>query len=483
MPTTNLGRIGFVSKGDWVAGTYKNLDIVSYLNSLYICKVLTTTADPTVVTDWDVYVSETNASNILHTIGSGLANEAYTKAEIDASFSPVSQEVYDIGIAGTYGFGVGALRNADIPTGWTGLSGHESPASVNYGNYIDPVGSHMVFIPRFWFKWDGNTPLVSSVPATGYALHEAFRHAPKGFFRDKTHVGIIGGVPLARMGIAPASSSSSNNGIGQLVDIAYNHAGFIEAFKTYRSASHHVESVFESNALAVLAKAHSAAAKSVFECAFNDVAPYMPKGNNNNALADVNDTGVTFQNAGYSSSALAGSGDPFAKTTHNGQACGVADINGNLWRINIGMTKANNTDGIFQVLKTTVNPNDLTLLNLQDATLYDDIDLTALIGGNLGWVDFGNAAEQVFDSNQAINGLDTDIRVTCAGLPKATGVSASGTTEFGNDGLYRSWTTNLISLAGGFWSNSATAGAFARRLDRYSAYSSYNVGAAACVSL
>jgi len=62
MPTTNLGRIGFVSKGAWAAGTYKNLDVVRYSGALYICKVLTTTAVPTTATDWDLYVEPATAA-------------------------------------------------------------------------------------------------------------------------------------------------------------------------------------------------------------------------------------------------------------------------------------------------------------------------------------------------------------------------------------------------------------------------------------
>jgi hypothetical protein len=62
MATTNLGRIGLVSRGTWSAGTYKNLDVVSYNNSLYICKVTTTTDAPTVSASWDLYVSDSGAA-------------------------------------------------------------------------------------------------------------------------------------------------------------------------------------------------------------------------------------------------------------------------------------------------------------------------------------------------------------------------------------------------------------------------------------
>jgi hypothetical protein len=62
------------------------------------------------------------------------------------------------------------------------------------------------------------------------------------------------------------------------------------------------------------------------------------KGCNNNALKDTDDTTVIFQSDGYSNCAKAGSGSLFAKTTHNGQNCGISDLNGNMWRIAIGLT-------------------------------------------------------------------------------------------------------------------------------------------------
>lgn len=52
MATTNLGRIGFVPKGTWLAGTYKRLDVVLYSDVSYVCSVLTTTAVPGTNDDW-----------------------------------------------------------------------------------------------------------------------------------------------------------------------------------------------------------------------------------------------------------------------------------------------------------------------------------------------------------------------------------------------------------------------------------------------
>ena len=54
MPTLNLGRVGSVPKGDWVAGTYKKLDIVRHNGAAWQCKAAsTTTQEPSdVASDW-----------------------------------------------------------------------------------------------------------------------------------------------------------------------------------------------------------------------------------------------------------------------------------------------------------------------------------------------------------------------------------------------------------------------------------------------
>ena len=57
MPVSNLGRIGFVTKGDWVAGTYKYLDVVKHNQGTWICAVPTTTQTPGAGADWQNAVS------------------------------------------------------------------------------------------------------------------------------------------------------------------------------------------------------------------------------------------------------------------------------------------------------------------------------------------------------------------------------------------------------------------------------------------
>jgi hypothetical protein len=57
MATLNLGKIGIVNKGDYVAGTYKKLEIVKLNGVVYICDVESTTNAPP-HSDWYALVSD-----------------------------------------------------------------------------------------------------------------------------------------------------------------------------------------------------------------------------------------------------------------------------------------------------------------------------------------------------------------------------------------------------------------------------------------
>lgn len=56
MTTVNLGRVGFVLKGSWVAGTYKKLDVVRHGTKLFGCITQTTTEPPSA--DWLILVED-----------------------------------------------------------------------------------------------------------------------------------------------------------------------------------------------------------------------------------------------------------------------------------------------------------------------------------------------------------------------------------------------------------------------------------------
>ena len=131
-------------------------------------------------------------------------------------------------------------------------------------------------------------------------------------------------------------------------------------------------SAFMYGALALLATAHAQAATSTTFCAWYDPAGVtnFVKGCNNNALSDVNDTSIAFTTAGDSNAnkPLTGSAVPFAKTTHNGQECGIADLNGAMQEPALGVTSPGTSatsrtqisNTTFYLLKHGVALKDLT---------------------------------------------------------------------------------------------------------------------------
>ncbi len=141
------------------------------------------------------------------------------------------------------------------------------------------------------------------------------------------------------------------------------YAGAINAARS-RGAKFVVETVFMADALSRLTEAHAQASTSATYCAWYDATGVKsyPKGNNG-ALKDVDDTSMAFTSAGvaaYPAFALTGSGTPFAKTTHNGQACGITDVAGNIWKINPGMTCIAASKTITGATQT--NPVRLTIV-------------------------------------------------------------------------------------------------------------------------
>lgn len=298
----------------------------------------------------------------------------------------------DIGTPGAQGFGVGICPS--LPAGFSALAGTTDPASENYGNYQYSDGSVMVWIPAFWLRrghasnptyaaYGVNSvdvrplsafPDDATAAAQGYYLHRAFINAGKrqpGFFRDKYDCSLNNGIASAIKNRAPLVSGSSAGqptfsqctANGQAP--SNNYAGAIPAARS-RGSQFVPETVFMADAISTLTDAHAQAATSATHCAWYDAAGVtnFPKGNNNNALKDANDAGVTFTGAGnttYPAYALTGSGTPFAKTTHNGQACGITDVNGNVWKINPGLTCIASGKTITGATQT--NPVQITIAN------------------------------------------------------------------------------------------------------------------------
>ena len=243
-----------------------------------------------------------------------------------------------------------------------------------------------------------------------------------------------------------------------------------------------VASIFMYDALAKLSLAHGQAATGTTNCAWYDAAgtTNFPKGCNNNSLADVNDTSVTYA-ASYSAKPKTRATANFAKTTHNGQECGVADINGSMWQAVLGLTMAGTsptdagviTTGDAYVLKPSTSLASLTggFGGATDAwgttsslaANYDAINGFLPWTSATGWDYFGNGSSQVFSG--ATSG--TDYLRSCSGIANTTGMSAAGTNQFGNDGNYRYGRANLFPLASGSWGDAAVAGVFCRHWGNY----------------
>ena len=256
---------------------------------------------------------------------------------VDIDFSTtVDPDIYKIGAVGTMGFGVAAIKDELLPAGFMKLTGHYDRAHPNFGAVMDLSGSIFVNIPAFYYKMVGNIISVAQVATSGFIQPMAFVRSPNGFLFPKYLAGNSGGKLVSKPLLDPLSTSLSHNGIGALIGTPANtYAGFVDAAK---NVGYQCMSIFQWQALSLLSLAQSQSGVGTAFCAFNDVAPFFPKGCNNNALKDVNDTSVAFKASGYSNCALTGSGSNFAKTTHNGQDCGISDVNGNMWKIAVGLT-------------------------------------------------------------------------------------------------------------------------------------------------
>ena len=397
--------------------------------------------------------------------------------------------VNNIGTPGQQGFGVGIAPQ--LPTNMVKLYGTEDPASDNYGNYQYSDGSVMCYVPAFFYKYGTGAngfginvvdikPFsayadVATANAAGYALHRAFYNGGSirpGFFVDKYLCSKNGSVASSlKNGVVLTSATrgglaaSPFSSIGQ-ADAFY---GAIGAART-RGAAFHPKTQFENAALALLANAHASASTGTTYCAWYSAgSTNFPKGNNNNALGDSNDGTIAYVwdgNAAYAGCGKTGSANFFAKTTHNGQNCGIADLNGLVWEIMpFGMT-SNGTN--FYLLNTAADVTAMTSGNTLAtdawgaaglAALYTNIGATyeALTASNSNKT-FGSASQVL---SEATSG--TAWAMAGAGVPLVGGTG--GSNQFGNDYFYDARPNELCPLSGAYWANALLAGVWALLCD------------------
>jgi hypothetical protein len=310
-----------------------------------------------------------------------------------------------IGAPGRQGFGVGVCPS--LPQAFAPMSGATDQASDNYGNYRYSDGSVMVWMPAFYLRIGHASnptyavhginsvdiqPLAAfasdaAAELDGYYRHRAFINGganQAGVMVDKYQPSNNGGVASSLpLGMPLVSAAATGNSTFSALDGApvNTYYGAFAAAKT-RGSRFFVTPIYVYDAIAKLALAHAQAATSAAWCAWYDATGVKnyPKGNNNSALKDGDDATVTYIAAGASGTPVlgkTGSTSPFAKTTHNGQACGIADINGNVWEIAPGITCIAATKTITGIALT--NPLRLTIAAHGYAT--GAIAMTTGVGG------------------------------------------------------------------------------------------------------
>ena len=390
---------------------------------------------------------------------------------------------------GTVGFGVGVYPST-LPTGVSVMTGTATVGHANFGNYlVTNSQSVMVWIPRFYHRisnilaapYYGTRVEISPTPRSGFVIHRAFIDGglgKAGFFVDKylwsnalangtDNEDTTGGIAASIASRRPVSTATTNNRISYLTGNSQTptdtYGGCFAAAKS-RGDDFAVISRFVYSALAMLSLAHAQAEPAVGIAAWMDVAPYAPKGCNDNALGDAQDGAISYTTSGYSNQPLTGSGTPFPKTTHNGQACGVADLNGGMWEMCAGFTNVGGpTASTYYILKEAIALKDLVdatsgALGAFGSTPYDLMDAVWWTDA-AAWYYYGNGTNLVLSGETARTALG--YHLTACGLmvdADAGSVSQVATNGFGGDGFYRKHTNLLAPVAGGAWLYGSRAG-------------------------
>lgn len=396
--------------------------------------------------------------------------------------TPTPSNINNIGTPGAAGYGVGICPPELLPAGFTPMSGYTDPSAPGYGGYIYSDGSHMRWRPAFWEKvgngangvaandWDikrySHFADEAAANAAGYRLPMAFRNAgviQPGYFEDEflcsNNGGTASSLPLGN----PLSFHPDHNPVTALTGAPANIlASAIPAAKT-RGANFIPAHRGMGYVRSVIALTHGAASVSDAFCAWYDASGVTncPNGCNNNALGDVNDATLTFVSDGYLNCCKTGSANNLAKTADNGQLCGIKDVNGTLWEVQLGITAdASN----FYVAKPGINwttlTNGTTLATdawgaTGIAANYDSLGATYGPLQNSSTIKRIGLAEQTFAED--LSGL----AYMAAQLGIPINADATGTNRYGLDGLWDYRPANMCPRAGGSWSNDALAGVWA----------------------
>jgi hypothetical protein len=357
------------------------------------------------------------------------------------------------------------------------MEGCEDPTSDNYGNYIHTNGSIMCCIPAFCYRLgkahapsysrDGVDALeikdatkfpqfshdaVFSSPdfGDGWILHRAFVDGNKlknAFFIDKYLCSNVNDQAVSvknadwLMCCDDTTKPYFTKHILGTAGQAYDAIMLSRARGDYYS----LVTCYQWSAISLLSLAHGQAATSADACAWYDAnhTTNFPKGATSEYGRDFNDDIIRYTYHFYGSGfAKTGSGTPFNKTTHNGQASGVADVAGvcNQWTIGA----CNPEQATVWLMNTTTTAHEITQYNVVDQRLHTSY-LTGIRDGQKSFNGVRNGT----------SGLDW----AGAGIvPKTVSTSAL----FGDDGYreYYAATNGLKVGLGSTWGQ--YAGIFCR---------------------
>jgi hypothetical protein len=461
---------------------------------------------------------------------------------------------YTVGLAGLKGFGVGCCRPELLPDDIAELPGTTDRFSLNYGNYVHvPSASIVCFIPAHYVDiqapGDINAPsygtkvVISSTQSGNGVLAKAFRNGGgelAGVFVDKYQGSNVkpdgSGVPNSTDGLpgtlpstggifasrplhwpvsaialsgtlrSPFSYCNSTVLNGAATTPSDNYGGIWAACKS-RGSDWYPVPIWLRIHLGYLALAHAQAlldgtgapvANATANAAWMDVAPYAPKGNNNNG-SDVNKTSLVFSRtdvggnasgwAGEASRAFTGAArigtlSAVEHTTHNGQLCGIVDVNGNQWDITPGLTNVGGVNSGYKVFSdlddyTTVSSNSGITGAANVISLAADVSDDGVWWGNdNAWIYLVADVGGTYHPSSTWAANATRKAMAECGLPRQSGTSLTQTSTniFGGDGLYRRHLADLLPLVGGFWNAGALAGSFAVPLSSSSSVTTRNVG-------
>ena len=360
------------------------------------------------------------------------------------------------GEIGGFGAGVAYMPTIAASLGLTAMDGASERTHENFGNFVDSRNNVFVCIPMMYYKADTNTRIdelmgvpkveVSYIAKDGYAPFYAFKksngeYVPSVFVSKYTMSKGSDNKPAFIKNADPVSSDSSYNGIQQFSGVEANNIGFFTAIRMLGSnyCLHYAALRF---VYYMVAEAHKQKAILRFGarskvpssiCAYLDIAPYYPKGNNTN-WGDADDTSLKYTRAGsgtYQGSSYGrgktGSANNLAKTTFNGQKCGIADMGGNMWEVDGGYISDSTQTYILKGIDTL---KSLNKDNYNNTAFFVGLNLENRRTSSAYMC--GNGTNPLFTFNSSGTAYNCDNFL----IPLASGMSSSGTDAYGKDYNY-----------------------------------------------